>query len=111
MRVSRTELIGGRALLLALVAITILPFISVFTTALHPSGDVPPGLDWPANPQWGNFIDAFRVANMASLLASSVFIVLAVVPISLVISTMAGFGIGLLRIRARAGCSCCSSSG
>jgi raffinose/stachyose/melibiose transport system permease protein len=97
-RVSRTELLAGRAILLALVAITILPFISIFTTALHPSGDVPPGLDWPANPQWGNFLEAFQVANMTSLLASSVFIVIAVVPISLVISTMAGFGIGLLRI-------------
>ena len=98
MRIARSELFAGRAVLVALVAITILPFISIFTTALHPSGDVPPGLDWPANPQWGNFIEAFRVANMTSLLASSVFIVLAVVPISLVISTMAGFGIGLLRI-------------
>jgi len=97
-RVSRTELLAGRAMLFALVAITVLPFISVFTTALHPSGDVPPGLDWPANPQWGNFLEAFQVANMTSLLASSVFIVIAVVPISLVISTMAGFGIGLLRI-------------
>jgi len=98
MKVARTELFAGRAVLLALVAITILPFLSIFTTALHPSGDVPPGLDWPADPQWGNFLEAFKVANMTSLLASSVFIVLAVVPISLVISTMAGFGIGLLRI-------------
>ena len=38
------------------------------------------------------------MANMSTLLVSSVFIVLAVVPIALVISTMAGFGIGLLRI-------------
>jgi raffinose/stachyose/melibiose transport system permease protein len=88
----------GRAVLLVLVAITILPFISIFTTALHPSGDVPPGLDWPANPQWGNFLEAFQVAHMTSLLVSSLLIVALVVPISLVISTMAGFGIGLLRI-------------
>ena len=98
MRIARTELFAGRAILLALVAITILPFVSIFTTALHPSGDVPPGLDWPADPQWGNFVEAFQVSNMTSLLASSIFIVVAVVPISLVISTMAGFGIGLLRI-------------
>jgi len=98
MRVARSELFAGRAVLLVLMAVTILPFISIFTTALHPSGAVPSGLDWPANPAWGNFIEAFQVANMASLLASSVFIVLAVVPISLVIATMAGFGIGLLKI-------------
>jgi len=98
MRVARQELYAGRALLLALVTITILPFVSIFTTALHPSGAVPSGLSWPAEPQWGNFVEAFKVANMSALLGSSVFIVLAVVPISLVISTMAGFAIGLLRI-------------
>jgi raffinose/stachyose/melibiose transport system permease protein len=97
-RIARGELYAGRALLLALMAITILPFLSVFTTALHPSGTLPNGLEWPADPQWGNFIEAFKVANMTALLASSVFIVLAVVPVSLVISTMAGFAIGLLRI-------------
>ncbi len=98
MRVARGELYGARVLLLLLIAITILPFISVFTTALHPSGTVPSGLDWPADPQWGNFIEAFQVANMTALLASSLFIVVAVVPVSLAISTMAGFAIGLLRI-------------
>jgi raffinose/stachyose/melibiose transport system permease protein len=98
MRVHRAELWSGRTLLLGLMLVTILPFISIFTTALHPSGTVPSGLEWPANPQWGNFIEAFKVAEMPALLASSVFIVLAVVPVSLVISTMAGFAIGLLRI-------------
>jgi raffinose/stachyose/melibiose transport system permease protein len=98
MKIARTELFAGRAVLFVLMAITILPFVSIFTTALHPSGDVPPGLAWPDQPQWANFVEAFRVANMGSLLFSSVFIILAVVPISLLISTMAGFGIGLLRI-------------
>ena len=98
MRIARRELYAGRALLLTLMAITILPFLSVFTTALHPSGTLPNGLEWPADPQWGNFVEAFKVANMTALLASSVFIVVAVVPVSLVISTMAGFAIGLLRI-------------
>ncbi len=98
MRVARGELWAGRVFLVALMAITILPFISIFTTALHPSGTVPNGLEWPANPQWGNFVEAFNVADMPALLASSTFIVLAVVPVSLILSTMAGFAIGLLRI-------------
>jgi raffinose/stachyose/melibiose transport system permease protein len=98
MRVARGELWAGRTLLLALMVITILPFISIFTTALHPSGTVPNGFEWPAQPQWGNFVQAFKVAEMPALLASSTFIVIAVVPIALIISTMAGFAIGLLRI-------------
>jgi raffinose/stachyose/melibiose transport system permease protein len=98
MRIARTELYAGRTLLLVLMAVTILPFISIFTTALHPSGAVPPGISWPEDPQWGNFVDAFNVANMRALLFSSVFIVVAVVPASLVLATMAGFAIGLLRV-------------
>jgi raffinose/stachyose/melibiose transport system permease protein len=98
MKLGRGELYTGRALLLGLMTITILPFISIFTTALHPSGTVPGGIEWPATPQWGNFIEAFNVANMTALLASSSFIVIGVVPVSLIISTMAAFAIGLLRI-------------
>jgi raffinose/stachyose/melibiose transport system permease protein len=98
MRVDRRELFTGRLLLIVLIAVTIVPFISMFTTALHPSGSVPPGLEWPSDPQWGNFITAFNVANMSALLSSSVLIVLLVVPVSLVIATMAGFAIGHLRI-------------
>ena len=67
MRVARGELWTGRALLLALMAFTLLPFISIFVTALHPSGTVPGGLEWPADPQWGNFVVAFNVADMPVL--------------------------------------------
>lgn len=98
MQVGRAELIAGRTLLLAMMAITVLPFISLLTTALHPSGSVPAGISWPAEPQWGNFVEAFKVANMATLLGSSLWIVVAVVPLALLIATMAGFAIGLLRI-------------
>jgi raffinose/stachyose/melibiose transport system permease protein len=98
MKIGRGELIAGRTLLLALMAFTILPFISIFLTALHPSGTVPGGLEWPTHPQWGNFVEAFKVANMTTLIVSSIRIVLIVVPVALVISTMAGFAIGQLRI-------------
>ncbi|MBI3747840.1 MAG: carbohydrate ABC transporter permease [Chloroflexi bacterium] len=80
------------------MAFTIVPFVSLLTTALHPSQSVPTGLDWPADPQWGNFAEAFRVAKIDKLLASSVQIVLEVVPISLAIAAMAGFAIGHLRV-------------
>jgi raffinose/stachyose/melibiose transport system permease protein len=98
MRIGRGELYAGRAFLLVMMAFTVLPFLSLVTTALHPSGSLPSGLSWPTHPAWGNFVEAFNVANMTKLLASSTLIVVAVVPVSLVISTMAGFAIGLLRI-------------
>jgi raffinose/stachyose/melibiose transport system permease protein len=98
MRVPRTELWFARGLLLVLMAATVLPFISLFTTALHPSGDIPLGIEWPADPQWGNFAKAFTQSKMGTLMVSSLTIVLGVVPIALTISTMAGFAIGHLRI-------------
>jgi raffinose/stachyose/melibiose transport system permease protein len=98
MIVARREIWTARTLLVLLMAITILPFVSLFTTALHASGTYPLGLDWPSHPHWGNFADAFRAAHMDELLKSSVLIVLGVVPASLLIATMAGFAIGHLRM-------------
>lgn len=95
---TRSERYVGHLFLLALMIFTVLPFVSIFVTALHPSGSLPSGFEWPAEPQWGNFLEAFRVAEMGQLVVSSSLIVLGVVPVSIALSTMAGFAIGLLRI-------------
>jgi raffinose/stachyose/melibiose transport system permease protein len=98
MIVNRRETWLGRVLLVVLMVVTVVPFISLFVTALHPAGTYPSGLSWPESPQWGNFADAFRAANMGALLLSSGLIVLGVVPISLLLGTMAGFAFGHLRV-------------
>jgi raffinose/stachyose/melibiose transport system permease protein len=95
---SRRSTWTGAALLLVVMAVTLVPFLSMFTTALHPSGTYPEGLEWPSHPQWHNFVDAFHAANMGPIFRSSVVIVLGVVPVSVLIGTMAGFGLGHLRI-------------
>ncbi len=92
------EVWTGRFALAILMGFTILPFTSIFLMALQPSGSLPQGLSWPSDPQWGNFRQAFEVANMSALLRSSFSIVISVVPIAVLIATMAGFGIGLLQI-------------
>jgi len=88
--------ITARAILLALMFVTLMPFVTMFSAALAPSGTYPSGLQWPANPQWQNFIDAFESAHMDQLLLSSTIIALGVVPVSVLIGTMAGFGIAKL---------------
>jgi raffinose/stachyose/melibiose transport system permease protein len=98
MIVARREALTGRILLVLLMLMTVLPFISLFVTALHPSGTYPEGLSWPSNPHWGNFADAFAAAKMGELLVSSGLIVLGVVPISVLLGTMAGFAFGHLRM-------------
>ncbi len=94
---SRREVWMGRILLILLMTGTIMPFVTLFVTALHPSGSYPTGLSWPQTPHWHNFIEAFQVANLGRMLTSSVIIELGVVPIALLISTLAGFALGHLR--------------
>ncbi|WP_444950618.1 carbohydrate ABC transporter permease [Micromonospora ureilytica] len=98
MNLSRREQVIGRAFLIALIVVTLLPFVSMLSAALQPRGTVPSGLEWPSDPQWGNFADAFTAANMGALLRSSLLIVAGVVPVSVLIATMAGFGLGQLRV-------------
>ena len=99
MIVARRNSITGAVLLVVLMAVTLLPFISMFTSALFPSGTYPLGISWPAHPQWGNFVQAFNVANMGAIFESSVSIVIGVVPVSVLIATLAGFALGHLKIR------------
>jgi raffinose/stachyose/melibiose transport system permease protein len=94
---SHREVWFGRVLLTLLMLGTIMPFVTLFVTALHPSGSYPSGLSWPETPHWENFISAFKVANMHKMLASSIMIELGVVPVALLIATLAGFALGHLR--------------
>jgi raffinose/stachyose/melibiose transport system permease protein len=93
------DIVIGRGMLILLMVFTVVPFVSLFVTALHPGGTYPAGIEWPSEPHWENFARAFQVASMMELLKSSVTIVLGVVPVSLLIATMAGFGLGHLRIK------------
>ncbi|HLT83521.1 MAG TPA: carbohydrate ABC transporter permease [Phototrophicaceae bacterium] len=97
MKTSASELWLGRAVLVILMVITLVPFVTLFVTALHPTGTYPSGLSWPEEPQWSNFLSAFQAANMQKLLVSSVLIELGVVPLALLMSTLAGFALGHLR--------------
>ncbi len=83
----------ARTLIVILMALTLMPFLSMFTAALAPTGTYPQGLQWPADPQWVNLAKAFEVAKMDQLLLSSVLIVIGVVPASVLFATMAGYGL------------------
>lgn len=90
------DAIVARILVGVLTALTLLPFLSMFSAALAPAGSYPQGLSWPADPQWGNFAKAFEVAKMHQLLLSSGLIVLGVVPLAVLFSVMAGYGLAKL---------------
>lgn len=98
MRATRTEAWTGRILLVVILVLTVLPLVSMLSAALQPADQNPTGLVWPSDPQWGNFVEAFEVGNVWVLMQSSAFIVLGVVPISLVVATLAGYALGALKI-------------
>jgi raffinose/stachyose/melibiose transport system permease protein len=91
-----TRLLAGRTLLVLFMAVTAVPFVSLFTTALAPQGTTPHGISWPSHPHWHNFVDAFNAADLLPLLWSSCLIVLGVVPICLALSAAAGYGLAVL---------------
>lgn len=97
MIVSTRERVLGRVLIIVFMLVTIVPFVSLFITALHEPGTYPNGLSLPERPHWENFLLAFQSANMPALLWSSVLIELGVVPIAVLIATLAGFALGHLK--------------
>ncbi len=88
----------GLLLLLLTVLFSIFPLVSMLSAALQPQGTVPTGIQWPSDPQWHNFADAWKVADITPLLVSSIILVAGVVPFVALFATMAGYALGRLRI-------------
>lgn len=97
-RSSRSELWLGCIVLLMLVLFTLLPFVGMLSAALQPAGSNPTGIQVPTNPAWGNFITAFEMSKLPTLMTSSLILVLMVVPVGLVLATAAAYGIVVLRV-------------
>lgn len=99
MIVNKTEAVVGRVVLVLVLILTVLPLAGMLSGALQPADRIPDGFSWPTDPQWGNFATAFRTAHVWQLLGSSTLIILGVVPLSLLLATLAGYALGNLRIR------------
>lgn len=84
-------------LLGTLAIIFIVPLLSMFFAALQPSGSFVRGFTVPESWNWGNFAEAWRTARLGSLFRSSLIIAAVVVPLSIVLATLAGYGLALLR--------------
>lgn len=98
MKTSVRQRVPGLVLLIGTMIFSILPLLSMLSAALQPQGTVPLGLSWPSNPQWHNFVDAWRVAEVTPLLISSIILVAGVVPVAALFAAMAGYGLGQLKV-------------
>ncbi|CAN5236012.1 carbohydrate ABC transporter permease [soil metagenome] len=99
MIVNKSEVIIGRIILVVVLVLTIIPLVNMLSAALQPADTNPTGLTFPTDPQWINFVTAFNTGNVWRLMGSSLFIVVFVVPVSLLFATLAGYALGNLRVR------------
>lgn len=88
----------GRYLVLTLLAVAVLlPFVSIILAAFQPSGAQVSGLSLPSEWTWTNFADAWKAANFNDLVVSSLIIAVCVVPLSIILVTLAAFSLAILR--------------
>ncbi|MCO1338952.1 sugar ABC transporter permease [Kocuria polaris] len=97
-----SQLMSAAFLLLAAASV-IVPFLALVSAALQPATTLSPRLEWPSDPQWGNFAEAWTSAGFGTLIASSAFIAVVVVPISIVLATLAGYAMGTMRMKGKTG--------
>ncbi len=100
-RLGRGEVWAGRTTLAVLVAFTLLPFVGMFSAAVQAPGSAPTGMSLAFPWHLENFVTAFEVARLPQLMWSSVVLVLMVVPAALLLSTLAAYGLEVLRVPGR----------
>lgn len=98
-RHGRTEGVLGYAVLGLMAVAVIVPFASILLAAVQPSGSAVSGLTWPEEWHWENLAEAWTVAGFGGLIVNSLVIALTVVPLTVGTATLAGYGLGVLRLR------------
>ncbi|GAA2738219.1 carbohydrate ABC transporter permease [Actinocorallia aurantiaca] len=90
-----------RLSLLVAAASVLVPFYAIVAASLRPQDELSPGLGWPSDPQWHNYADAWTTGGFAELMRSSLIIACGVVPIALILATLAGYGLSTMRLAAK----------
>lgn len=93
--------VGGqsvRYMVLTIFAVVVLaPFASIVLASLHSPDAQIAGLSFPTEWSWTNFAQAWNQGHFSQFLLSSTIIAAIVVPLSVVLATLAGFSLALLR--------------
>lgn len=94
MKVSTSEKVLNYVILTLFTLFAIFPIISIVVTSLGPQlGVAEPG------PHWNNIIDAWNEGAFGPALLRSLAVAGFVVPVALVLSTLAGYAFGTMRFR------------
>jgi raffinose/stachyose/melibiose transport system permease protein len=100
-KTGRGEVAAQYLVLSALALGVLVPLASLVLAALNPPGTYVRGLAWPETFSWGNFALAWGQGHFSTLVGASVKVCLMVVPLTLALATLAGYGLGALRVPLR----------
>lgn len=98
----KTERFLSHTILMVLMIVTLVPLASILLASLHPPGSLIVGLSVPSELHWGNYAAAWHSGGFAPLIRTSLIIALCVVPLTLVLGSMAGYGLSMLAFPGRA---------
>lgn len=85
------------AVLVAMTVVVLVPFLGIILAALHPADAQVGGLSLPSRLSWENFEIAWGQANFDNLIGSSILIAVCVVPLALILATLAAYGLQVLK--------------
>ncbi|GGL99257.1 carbohydrate ABC transporter permease [Nakamurella endophytica] len=100
MRATRGENVVGYLLLALMTVVTLVPFASILLASLHAPGTLIAGLSIPTSPSLDSFRRAWTAASFGRLLINSAIIGICVVPLAVVLATLAGYALAVLRVPA-----------
>ena len=84
--------------LVVMAVMVLLPFLGIALAALHSPGSQVDGLSLPDHWSWRNFTLAWERGGFTDLMRSSVLIAFCVVPFSVVLATLAAYGLTVLKV-------------
>ncbi len=97
----RAERLATYLILGIFTVVVLLPLLSIASVALQPPGTRVSGLSWPSEPRFANFTDAWREGGFGRLLLNSAIVAAVVVPVTTLLSVMAGYAFGTMRFPGR----------
>jgi len=97
MKTSRIEAVIGYVMLVVLGLGILVPFASIVLAAVNPPGAALTGVTWPQRFSWGNFVLAWEQSHFSTLMVASLKVEVIVVPLTLVLASLAGYALGAMR--------------
>ena len=100
---SRLDSVPYHLVGILLSALFVLPLFWSAVASLRAPGLPPPRTVewWPAAAQWSNYLEIFRLVPMGLYILNSLVVVAVAVPVTLLVASLAGFGLSQLAPRLR----------